>query len=610
MAVVLARLLFPAMRADAQCICMQSSPEEEFTAAISVFVGTVVETREDASDREYPGETRVRVEDVYKGLIGSEVIVRHGIDDRVCGTRFRAGERLTFFTGFLRQGATVTSRCSMQAANAVSVRAVAPILARYRRQLGEADDRVRQHPDDIAPQLARATFLEESGDLDRALQAYIEISTRWPGDARGWFNQGRLLVRFQSVRDAIAPLTRAVALNPGNSEARRTLDHARLRTGDPAIVAVTDFRGQPLERADLSRLNLAGRDLSRAHWRNVQITDADLTRGRLEEIDFWVVDFSRSRLQEASFAGARTLSLDLTDADLRGAWLSGAALRGARLIRTDLRGATARRASFSMANVDGARLAGADLRDASFEMATIANTDFADALLGGADLRNSRLSGVDLSRAPLAEMSLLGARFDCQTRLPPGFDPLPRVMVPVDRSCLAPGARLAYDDLNLDWVRGAIDLSELDLRRASFRRSRIHPFMFVRANLSGADFSQSRGAGDFDEANLTGADFSDAQDFHSFVIGVESAPPILDGAIFRGARLDPVAFLGRRGTTAVDLSRAHLDGAIVVCDGLLQERSAERRRRAIAWIHELRPRPRGVTLDESCGRVPELSSLR
>jgi hypothetical protein len=85
----------------------------------------------------------------------------------------------------------------------------------------------------------------------------------------------------------------------------------------------------------------------------------------------------------------REISLDLVEADLRGASLVGADLR--------------------MADLSGASLVGADLRMAGLSGASLIGADLGEANLNGADLFAAKLSKADLRGAMLINTNLRGA---------------------------------------------------------------------------------------------------------------------------------------------------------------------------------------------------------
>jgi hypothetical protein len=107
--------------------------------------------------------------------------------------------------------------------------------------------------------------------------------------------------------------------------------------------------------------------------------------------------------------------LDLSDTDLRRAYLSRADLRRARLYSADLRrayfdevslqGATLNRASLQEAHLhaslQGASLHEANLQDADLSKADLEGADLSGANLQGADLQGANLQGADLRGATL-----------------------------------------------------------------------------------------------------------------------------------------------------------------------------------------------------------------
>jgi hypothetical protein len=204
------------------CTCMGSDAATLFRGARTVVSGRVIDTRPQSAAVNGIGVTRVAVDEVIRGAVGAELIVRHALDGNVCGVRFQPGERTTILAGDVRDGEVWTNACSMAGSDEV-----AAVVQSYRARLAEADRRVAQNPADIGPRLARGALLEQWGDRDLALAAYAEIVARWPDDARGWHAQGALLFRADRRPEAVAPLARAVALDPRNQEARRLLGQAR-----------------------------------------------------------------------------------------------------------------------------------------------------------------------------------------------------------------------------------------------------------------------------------------------------------------------------------------------------------------------------------------------
>ena len=111
------------------------------------------------------------------------------------------------------------------------------------------------------------------------------------------------------------------------------------------------------------------------------------------------IDLTEANLRGADLRGAYLSGANLRDANLRGADLSGAYLSGAYLSDTDLSSADLIRAYLSSPNLRDANLSSADLR----------NSNLRGAYLRGAYLRGADLSSADLSRADLSDANLRGA---------------------------------------------------------------------------------------------------------------------------------------------------------------------------------------------------------
>jgi hypothetical protein len=211
------------------CTCVGSDAATLFRGARTVVSGRVIDTRPQSAAVNGIGVTRVAVDEVIRGAVGAELIVRHALDGNVCGVRFQPGERTTILAGDVRDGEVWTNACSMAGSDAV-----AAVVQSYRARLAEADRRIAQNPADMGRRLARGALLEQWGDRDLALAAYLEIVERWPASPRGWLACGALLLGENRAAEAVPALERAVALDRGNGQARELLRQARLRAGQQA----------------------------------------------------------------------------------------------------------------------------------------------------------------------------------------------------------------------------------------------------------------------------------------------------------------------------------------------------------------------------------------
>ncbi len=113
---------------------------------------------------------------------------------------------------------------------------------------------------------------------------------------------------------------------------------------------------------------------------------------------------NRAQLQKVDLRWAKLQGANLRKTELQGAYLGGAQLQGADLRETELQGADLYRAQLQGADLLVARLQGADLRYAQLQ-----GVDLRYAQLQGADLSGAQLQGVDLNGAQLQAAYLGGA---------------------------------------------------------------------------------------------------------------------------------------------------------------------------------------------------------
>ena len=165
-------------------------------------------------------------------------------------------------------------------------------------------------------------------------------------------------------------------------------------------------RGESLERADLTDMQLEGIALVGAN-----LARADLSGANLAGADLSEAVLTNASLPEAFLQGAKLVGAHMRSADLDGANLSGADLSGADLTRANLEGANLEGANLSKARLQYALLADANLGKADLGGANLRSGDLSDAYLGGArlaavDLRKATLDGANLEEADLIEADL------------------------------------------------------------------------------------------------------------------------------------------------------------------------------------------------------------
>ena len=162
-------------------------------------------------------------------------------------------------------------------------------------------------------------------------------------------------------------------------------------------------------------LNLSGADLGGAYLRStkligVNLSGADLFGADLIDTDLINTDLSMAKLRDADLRIAKLSDADLRGADLCGADLSSADLLGAKLSYAKLRDAYLRGTKLIGADLRGAKLIGADLSCAKLNGANLINTDLSLAKLSLADMNGAKLSYAKLNGADLFGANLSGAK--------------------------------------------------------------------------------------------------------------------------------------------------------------------------------------------------------
>jgi uncharacterized protein YjbI with pentapeptide repeats len=161
------------------------------------------------------------------------------------------------------------------------------------------------------------------------------------------------------------------------------------------------FRGALLQCAKFERATLI----------NASFFDASLGEADMSEADLTAADFSSAHLQQANLSRCRLNSAIFDDVDL-----TGAILRSADLTGVDLRNAVVNGACFADANMKAAQLEdvrarGLQLPNANLAGAHLTGSAFPAADLRGANLTGARLAEIDWENAALGGACLRGATF-------------------------------------------------------------------------------------------------------------------------------------------------------------------------------------------------------
>lgn len=296
--------------------------------------------------------------------------------------------------------------------------------------------------------------------------------------SRSLDRQGEALMRDGQFEDAQSAFAKALALEPNNARAILLAAQTRwLAAGSQGTFPPVDLVGKPLEAQDFSRVVLSGLTIENVHGPR-----SDWSLARLEG-----VSLAGAQLFEANFARAQFLHVNLDGSVLNRASLRDANFSGSSFVRARAPNLSAERASLAGLRAAGADFDGSNFAAADFTKADLRATRMGQADLAGATLLNADLRGADFSRANLAGARLKGARVDCATRFPQGFNADAAMVIPLDLC----GGAYALDFRGKDL--SGMSFRDLDMRGALFAGARIEGADFADANLDGADFEGATG---------------------------------------------------------------------------------------------------------------------
>jgi uncharacterized protein YjbI with pentapeptide repeats len=182
------------------------------------------------------------------------------------------------------------------------------------------------------------------------------------------------------------------------------------RSENPTILPDLDDAYLYLCCGYLGEVNLSEANLNRAHLSGMNLSKANLYRANLNGADLIEATLERAVLVDANLSGANLYRANLRDAALVGANLSGAGLSDANLDRANLSHANLSGADLFKASLDWAHLAGANLSGAFLAWASLTSVALMSANLSRAKLKNADLSGAGLVQADLTDADLTSCR--------------------------------------------------------------------------------------------------------------------------------------------------------------------------------------------------------
>jgi tetratricopeptide (TPR) repeat protein len=92
--------------------------------------------------------------------------------------------------------------------------ALAVLLGRRKRSIELMQDVLRLDPDDAESRSALGNLLVEAGEPAAAVEQFVLLVERWPGNAEAWFNLGYIHESRNDLANAERCFRRALELNP------------------------------------------------------------------------------------------------------------------------------------------------------------------------------------------------------------------------------------------------------------------------------------------------------------------------------------------------------------------------------------------------------------
>jgi uncharacterized protein YjbI with pentapeptide repeats len=399
----------------------------------------------------FPGYTNsalVRVEHVLRGDVGRWVLLTSDLQNgNNGGFSFKEGP-IHIGATRSKSGRLVTSFCFR---GVFAHRSQQDLwnLADEIVELGDTDS-----PEDLSEaDLKRVdSILARLSDSERRLAMWRALVDSRP-DATSYAGLAAASLSARLFEDARNFAQKA--LDMGASEARPTLETAKIILGEEADSSEVILSSLQVENLDISATNfdlkhingLASQKTAAAGatFKAATFSDAEVYGGNFDDTDFteariinshFIGQFNNSQFVRASINGGSFSitagRLDFTDASGTDIFLSGK-IGGSK---------------FNGAKFDQIRILRADLSGATFDGAQFENLSFENVTIGHADL-----SGLKVGK-----VSWKSVTYDCSTKFPPGFDPL-RAGLRNNEACagqkepdLSTAKLEACDDFCLRWL--------------------------------------------------------------------------------------------------------------------------------------------------------------
>jgi uncharacterized protein YjbI with pentapeptide repeats len=291
-----------------------------------------------------------------------------------------------------------------------------------------------------------------------------------------------------------------------------------------------------LDGLDLSNRNLTEADMSEASLISAVAFGSDFTRANLHCADLRDCDLSNTKLVRAEMRGAMVCGANLEFATLDGADLRATtvAYRGPGAAAREKEGETSVSVDFSNASLKGASLGHAQLDGASFAGALLQGANFKNARLTNVSFRNAVLTGVNLADLDVPPEALEGAITDVSEEVVVRAKTI-ALMLDAHQLCITSGgrkgARAVLDNEDLRPIANllmgrpltglsarrvlgiGLDFSGCQLQGARFDGADLRECDFSHADLRGASFRHAKLAhANFDHADLNSLRLADGSD--------------------------------------------------------------------------------------------------
>ena len=279
--------------------------------------------------------------------------------------------------------------------------------------------------------------------------------------------------------------------------------------------------------------NFNGVDLSEADLREAKLTGAQFCEAILLKTNFSGANLNGTNFCRAKLSGAKFIKTYLNKADLCGANLPRANLNGANLIEANLNEADLCGATFKEAKITMANLSKANFRGANLSEADLSESDLREAIITSANLSKANFTNTNMSGADLYGTNLSGADLT--------------------------GANLTGAEVNGTKFIGA-NLTKTNLSGANFDEANLSGANLTDANLSRANLSQVNLLG----TNLLGADLDGVKLIGAKLTGANFSETNLNETDFENAYLDGTIFSYLSFTKTKNLDKCLFYGSSVV----------------------------------------------